>query len=353
METLSHRKQVKVVFKANNRYHGLFNVIQMGKGGVIDLKITNCFDGIPFVAQTQNPEKGFLTEDEIINTKCYSFVELSYHPDGSCLYKYKDNDKNLESRFNPYGKLEKWTHTSQIEDFQPIMFMCLRQMDIYKDIKGIKHNKKVYTYICENDDLFDMEGKYLILLYIRNKNFTVSRYTNSDSYSDIIANLNETSDLCIFIQRHTYPLPLPFYTETFKTFIMPFMYNSYSFCNRETAKREIEDKLKNAVFNPHFNQFLQLMSNGKFINLSEDKLQLIDEINLLYEKYDYDLSISKPIFINWMLHLIGKQLQLFNNYPSSKKQSILERCQSLFYEQLQNEPIRIEGNTFGITPKQT
>lgn len=34
-------EKIKVYFKMNGRYYGLFNVIQMGKDGIVDLKITD------------------------------------------------------------------------------------------------------------------------------------------------------------------------------------------------------------------------------------------------------------------------------------------------------------------------
>lgn len=49
------------------------------------------------------------------------------------------------------------------------------------------------------------------------------------------------------------------------------------------------EKLGNAVFDPIFNQFLQVMTDGNFINLTEDKLQLIDQVDIfmLEERVNY------------------------------------------------------------------
>ena len=52
--------------------------------------------------------------------------------------------------------------------------------------------------------------------------------------------------------------------------ITPYPNNSIHFCNKESAKDEMMDKLRNAVFDPLFHRFLQEMTDGNFINLTED-----------------------------------------------------------------------------------
>ena len=46
----------------NGRYYGLFNVIQMGKDGIVDLKITDYYNGMVIVSKNSNDEKGYLTD---------------------------------------------------------------------------------------------------------------------------------------------------------------------------------------------------------------------------------------------------------------------------------------------------
>lgn len=52
-------EKIKVYFKMNGRCYGLFNIIQMGKYGVIDLKITNYYNNVAIVEENvQGEEKG-------------------------------------------------------------------------------------------------------------------------------------------------------------------------------------------------------------------------------------------------------------------------------------------------------
>ena len=145
--------------------------------------------------------------------------EMSYHKDGSFLNKILDS--SMPEYSNPYGKGERWTATSSIEDFQPILNIAIRRMEIYnKSCPYPILKSKEIAYVCENDDLFEKEGSYGLILYIRNKKFPVNCYTSLKLYSDIIAELNEELDLCIFIQRYHYPAPQPYYSERFKGMII-------------------------------------------------------------------------------------------------------------------------------------
>lgn len=59
-------EKVKVYFKMDNRCYRLFNIIQIGANGVIDLKITDYYNDLLIVTKNiQNKEKGYLTEHEL------------------------------------------------------------------------------------------------------------------------------------------------------------------------------------------------------------------------------------------------------------------------------------------------
>lgn len=147
-------EKIKVYFKMNGRYYGLFNVIQMGKDGIVDLKITDYYNGMVIVSKNSNDEKGYLIEEEIDRSRFIYRAEMSYHYDGSLLHKIKDGIKPEYS--NPYGQGERWTPTNSIEDFQPILNIAIRRMDIYNksSVHPILKNEEI-AYVCENDDLFE------------------------------------------------------------------------------------------------------------------------------------------------------------------------------------------------------
>ena len=320
---MNRGEKIKVYFKMNGRCYGLFNIIQMGTNGIVDLKITDYYNGLAIITNNvQDDEKGYLTESEIDKSRFVNQIEMSYHKDGSFLHKIKDRE-NVEYS-NPYGKGERWTSTDNIDDFQPIFNIAIRRMEIYnKSCETPILKSKEVAYICENDDLFEKRGSYLVICYIRNKNIPLNRFTNSQSYSDIITSLNESLDLCIFIQRHSDPKPKPYYSEHFKGMITPYLNNSINFCNKDSAKEEMRGKLGNAVFNPIFNRFLQAMTDGNFINLTEDKLLLIDQVDIFYVGREGKLPVSKPIFIKLALSYIGDKLADFNKLPSFTKQALI------------------------------
>ena len=248
MKRLKHGKPLRVVFKQNNRYYRLCNIIQMRKDGIIDLKITDCFDGAAILTKTNNPHKGYLTEDELRNAKVFPHLEMSYHPNGAYLYKLNSKSKLY---INPYGEGELWIPTYQIEDFQPIMVMFMHNTNICGDVTDIVQKHKNNVYSCENDNLFNNKGQYFLIFYIRNKQFFVHQITNATNiYSDIIGELNDDCDLCIVIQRYTCPPPQSYYSESDKNTAMPWL-NSVSFCDKETSKPYMNRVYKNTIFNPY------------------------------------------------------------------------------------------------------
>jgi hypothetical protein len=95
-----------------------------------------------------------------------------------------------------------------------------------------------------------------------------------------------TSEIPTIVLYDLYPVAQPYYSKKFQRMITPYLNNSFNFCNRESAKDEIKDKFDNTIFDSTFHHFLLSMTDGKFINLSEDKLQLIDQVYILYKGYE-------------------------------------------------------------------
>ena len=71
-------EKIKVYFKMDGRCYGLFNVIQMGKDGIVDLKITDYYSVMVIVSKNSNDEKGYLTEEEIDRSRFIYRAEMSY-----------------------------------------------------------------------------------------------------------------------------------------------------------------------------------------------------------------------------------------------------------------------------------
>lgn len=316
-------EKIKVYFRMNGRCYGLFNVIQMGEIDDVDLKITDYYSGLIIASKTNGNDKGYLTEQEMDDSRFIQNAEISYHKDGSILHKVKDGYQ--AEYFNPYGTGERWTSTNSIKDFQPIMSIAIRRMAIYnKSCLTPKQKSKELVYICENDDLFEPTGTYLVILYICNKNIAINRYTIAQVYSDVLVELNEQLNLCLFIQRHSWPKPQPYYSEYFKCMITPYQVNSISFCNRDTSKDEMRDKFENTIFNPVLHKFLSVMTDNQFINLTEDKLQVIDQVDILYKGCEGKMPVSMPFFIKLLLKYLGDNIEIFNKLPLLIKQELLK-----------------------------
>lgn len=312
-------EKIKVYFKRNGRCYKLFNIIQLGNNGDVDLKITDYYNNFIIKSKNESFSKGYLTEDELDKSDIIEHAEMSYHKDGSFLHKTKH-----AKYMNPYGEGERWTPTSNIKDFQPILNIAIRNMEVYnKSIIMPKHKNKEKVYICENDDLFEKTGTYVLILYIRNIKHTVNCFTTSKVYSDVITKLNHELELCIFIQRHSFPKAKKYYSKRFGCIINPTLCNSINFCNKELAKDEMRETLNNNVFNSQLHDFLNGLADNKFINLSEDKLQIIDQIDILYSKTELNMVIKKPLFIKFALKFFEGNISNFNELPQTSKELIL------------------------------
>lgn len=269
-------EKIKVYFSMNNRCYKLFNVIQIGKTGSVDLKITDFYPHFIIQSNKVDSDKGFLEEGELENSSFIQKAEMSYHKDGSCLYKNKDI---IPAQYNnPYGKGERWTRTDTITDFQPIMHIAIRRMAIYsKSCVSPTDKSKERIYICNNDELFGKDGTYLVILYLRNKKTTVNCFTTPKVYSDIIAKLSEELDLCIFIQRHHFPKPVPYYSKIFDCIVNPYPVNNIGFCNKEETKDEIMTCLRNNVFSLELNRYLLSLSNNRFYTFTKEMIDEMDK----------------------------------------------------------------------------
>lgn len=332
---MEKREKIDVYFKMNGLYYLLFSVIQMKDNGIVDLKITNYYNGIA-IKNANLHNDGTLSEDEMNATTYNSKAEISYHADGSYLNKVKDF--NIIKYQNPYGKDVRWTPTDKIIDFQPIINIQIHRMELYN--KGFTYlpvnTSKRKSYICSCDELFDINGTYFLLLFIRNKSLPFCRCGNSQYHSDVITELNSQLDLCIFIQRHSFPIPKPYYSIHFKTWITRCAFNSINFCNKEYSKDEIMDKFGKTLFNPNLCAFLKILNDGDYYYFSEDKLKVIDAIEDFYSSSE-SKKISKPLFMRTVLDLLGDQISLFNTFSTINKVQILSNIYANLHLVLSND----------------
>lgn len=318
---LNHRDNIEVFIKANNRYFGLFNVVQLGKNGVVDLKITDLFNKM-ILSPVGHRDRGYFVESDLADTRFIRRMEMSYHKDGSLLYKF--NNEGIDRYKNPRGEGNRWVATSDISDFHPIMTMAIRRVSICKCLQDIKVESRNQIYVCENDELFGIDGGYFVVLYVRNKLWPICRYSTPKLYSDRLVELSESIDLCMFIRKCSYTKPQSYYSEEFKGNITPYLYNSFKFCDDEALKSEIRKDFANTVFSLDLNNGLEQIGGGEFVLLSEDKIKIMCEIDALY-RYCADPPMGKFQFINKVLNMEEGQLFAFFKLDSLQKQQCLKR----------------------------
>ena len=66
------------------------------------------------------------------------------------------------------------------------------------------------------------------------------------------------------------------------------------------------------------------MTGGQFVNLTEDKLQVIDQVDILYKDREGKMPVSKPLFIRLLLTYLGSNIEKFNKLPLMIKQELLK-----------------------------
>lgn len=319
---MEHREKLAVYFKMDNKYHHLFNIIQMGKNGDVDLKITDFYNN--GVIKTQVRYDGFLTDQEMEQSEIIRKTEFTYHKDGLVVNKTKDYSH--PDYYNPYGNGVKWKPTNEISDFQPILNIEIRRMAIYNTYYTqlpTATNKKS-NYVCECNELFEPKGTYFLVLLIVNKQFPFCKFGCYSNFTDSIIELNKDLDLCLFIQRHQFPQPTQYYSQRFQSMITPYPLNSINFCNKDTSKQELIEKLGDTMFDPIFFQFLKLFNDGHYYDFSNAQLEIIDEIDKFYIGHEGSRALPKPLFCKYILSSI-KDYKEFNRKKTEQKQAILKQ----------------------------
>lgn len=322
-----------------NQYYLLFRTINIGTENEPDLKFSGFADYFIISNNNSREEKTYLDEGDLDNSIQYDKVEMTYHNDGSFLHKLPNYFDKNKIYHNPYGTGERWTPINYIKDFQPILNIGIRRMCIYRPKKRETETTKVKNYTCENDDLFERQGTYLVVVYAKNNQMPICRYTTKDVYSDVLCSLNEKLDLCIMIQRHHYPNPPEYYSPKFKNYIKPYPVNSFSFCNREESKNEIFSSFKDNIFDKTFSEYLLMMNGGTLEKFTEEKLLLIDQIDAFYSHFQKPLFIRKPAFIRFVLETLGNNIKEFNTFSDAEKHNILSTL-------LQELKSKMEQNNF-------
>lgn len=235
---MENRERLNVYFEMEGRNYLLFHVVNIGSKDMPDFKFSGFSNlYINYSADVDGgDDKGYLSEEEIDKSSFHSNIEFTYHNDGSFLTKNIDYKEKSKRYYNPYGTGVRWTPINDINEIQPVITIAIRRMEIYHSIKIEKGNNKVNNYICKNSELFERQGKYFVVIYLKEKSKPIACFTTAQGYSDILCNINDKLDLCIMLQRHSYPEAKPYYSKDFGGgWITPYLNNSITFCNKDNV----------------------------------------------------------------------------------------------------------------------
>ena len=322
---MESREQLNVYFEMEGQNYLLFRVVNIGTKDIPHFKFSGFTDlYINYKTNKNESDKGYLTEEEIEKSSFHSNIEFTYHNDGVFLSKNMNFEDNSKRYHNPYGIGVHWTPISDIHNFQPIISIAIRRMEIYHPKRKEEGKSRVYNYICKNSELFERKGKYFVLIYLKEKSKPIACFTTAQGYSDILCNVNDKLDLCILFQRHSYPDPKPYYSTNWGgRWITPYLSNSITFCNKDTSIDEMNDMMKN-VFDLEFSEFLNIMGEGHIVNLTEDKLKIIDIVDRVYSPIN-GTNMVKPLFIKLLLKSIPNY-QIFNARPEKERVDFIIKC---------------------------
>lgn len=352
---MDNRERLNVYFEMEGNFYMLFQVVNIGTKNIPDFKFSG-FSNLYINHKTDNnkeDDKGYLTEEEIEKSTIHSYIEFTYHKDGSFLTKNMDFEDKTKRYHNPYGIGVRWTPINDIQDIQPVISVAIRRMEIYHPVKLEEEGEMVHNYICKNTELFERDGQYLVAIYLKEKNKQVACFTTSQSYSDILCNVNDKLDLCILFQRHSYPKAKSYYSKRFGgRWITPYLNNSITFCNKNTSIDELNDKMKN-VFDPAFSEFIRIMGEGHIVNLSEDKLEIIDVVDKVYLPVNNGTNMTKPLFIKHLLDSIS-DFRVFNSKSEKEKEDYVRICylMVLALPLMMTRKYEVDKILYGDTPNQ-
>lgn len=253
--------RLRVCLNKESKSHLLFNIINMKKGGIVDLKITDFAKHGCFTYQGHHLKP-------ILGTS-FDKIEMSYHANGAPLYKFPKYEHTRKTHFNAVKDWYLSVPTNAITDIFPIFYIIIRRTDILEKIVNKKANAAYYE--CENPDFFDFYESFFCLIYLKPKSLDIARHTTPSLFSDILANINETTDLCIYISPWEIEDSKPFWDKELKTWITPSVVNAISFANQDNSIPVIKKIFSEHVLHPGLIFALNRMSpNQQYRFYKED-----------------------------------------------------------------------------------
>lgn len=333
---MEKRDRLNVYFEMDGRPYLLFHVVNIGTKDTPDFKFSGFSDYVIVNDEPTSLSKdGVMSEDDFAKSFFSKRSELTYHKDGSMLKKTPDNPSG-KIYTNPHGRDVRWTPPSEVKSIQPVFYICIRRIDTYTP-SSLESKDKVVNYVCKNEDLFNEQGTYFVLFFLKKKNINIAQYTTPDSYCDIIFSGCKDIDLCIIIARHSYPKPQPRQSKYFgHAIITPYAMNSYNFCKKydtfdSLLGKEVAESVKK------INQYMLTLVGSEFCRIKKEEVQIIELSEKLYDIVFQRYDVSKALLVRAVL--------LAYEYVVYKSNSIQDRKDSIstFFSLFRKIPLHKEA----------
>lgn len=336
MAHMKKEREIRVYFQIKEEYYQLFNALYFITDGLPEFKFSGFSDYVICNDEPTSLSKdGVMSEDDFEKSFISKRSELTYHKDGSMLKKTPDNPSGKIYN-NPHGKDVRWTPPSEVKGIQPVFYINIRRVGIYTP-SSLECKDKVVNYVCKNEELFNEQGTYFVLFFLKNKNVNIAKYTTPDSYCDIIFSGCKDIDMCIIIARHSYPKPEPRQSNYFgHAIITPYAMNSYNFCKKYDTLESLLGK-EVVEYVEKTNQYMLTLVGSEFCRIKKEEMQIIELSEKLYDIVFQRNDLSKGLMVRSVL--------LAYEYAVSKSNSIEDKKDSIstFFSLFRTIPLHKEA----------
>lgn len=319
---MNRREQITIYIQTKSKTFILCRIINIGTNNEPHFKIT---DTVKYGVITQEfAQNG---KSKVLNPS-KQHIEMTYHYDGSPLYKInlKENGETVEWHLNFRHRDYKQTPIYDCANILPLINIQIRRLDLYQSVNIESESSKKKVYICTNDELFcndllNDNQSILVIIYLKSKKIPLTRIATSSFISDVLASINPTLDLCIYICRRTFNKSLPYYDNELSEWITPTITNSVSFCDQPSIKEILVQGL--SLIHYLYSNYYIALSDGGIYHLTKEKLLVIDCISNFYKQLE-DNRISKYQFTRFVFEILGDKINSFLSLPSTNQHIILQ-----------------------------
>ena len=180
--------------KETNRF--LFRITNIGTHEKPDFKFvfTPKESGILIDTSEKKRKDGCI---DMYNCIQWTYMEYSYHPDGSFLCKLPEFPIKKYLYDNPEGVGERRCPLKEIKDVE---FIAAVEIDNYSLCKKFLPAPQEVHMTCQNNSVFNGDT-FNLLIYIKHRDFDINTFQHPLAISYVCRGISETLDIGIYIQK--------------------------------------------------------------------------------------------------------------------------------------------------------